>query len=854
MGTCFDGDWSNILTGIIPRALQDIFQKIRELEEQEVNVTCSFMELYCENLFDLLSCQERESSTCEIREDVKKGIFIKGLSEHKVADESEAARFLIQGGLNRATGATAMNDVSSRSHTIFTVNIEIVGQATKAKFCLVDLAGSERSKKTKSTGIRFTEGVKINEGLLALGNVISALGGGSLAGFVSYRDSKLTRLLQDSLGGNSLTLMIACVSPADYNIEETLSTLRYADRAKKIRNKPVKNQDPHQAEVQRLNEIIQKMKYALVEHKVVIACSSDCLKVKTELYDDNVALRQQLKCLSKALNDLKSEKLSNDTFCDEFIAKFQEFRDLVAKITSSICVPEQKTMVEALNQMIREREVLNKIKIDPATLADDKTDKQVLLEHNAKKLTAKKQIKKLKRAMKANQKFLDLQSLPDELILNYENTIKALENDIDELRSLVARRDINATIINIDRKEKISSLEKELNDLRKKYANLEKSKKLAENDKRRIEVLKIELQQMRMTKSQLVRQQLLESKRLKTWIASRENEIKKIMLLRKKLQQELDRNERQKAALKREVEKTKIVNKQLQETIDRSKKAQSLKTTRSDIQTFLDNELQLLMSAIDAKVVMKSLIIQREFLMEKLFNLRAFVMKTEEVNDEMKRIEEDLTICNVQISEARQKVVESVIDEKLKMIPVTFNSTDALRVALSFVMKMLLKLRKDFTSVQINAEDLQVASEINEENFVAMFEEMRFDKENYEQMKIERENDFVMKMMMLSGNDVEGESHVLPVNSTFTINDDSGKLEVTNHSRKRRSDGGIKQEVLCDAFEVQETLANNVEQVKTEVNTTDCILVTESHHSNESNSHQLCFEGDCQAETISKSF
>lgn len=122
-----------------------------------------------------------------------------------------------------------------------------------AKFHLVDLAGSERSKKTKAVGERFKEGVHINKGLLELGNVISALGEGN-HNYISYRNSKLTRLLQDSLGGNSLTLMIACVSPADENHDETISTLRYADRAKRIKNKPVVNQDPKVAEIARLRK------------------------------------------------------------------------------------------------------------------------------------------------------------------------------------------------------------------------------------------------------------------------------------------------------------------------------------------------------------------------------------------------------------------------------------------------------------------------------------------------------------------------------------------------------------------------------------------------------------------------
>lgn len=133
-----------------------------------------------------------------------------------------------------------------------------------AKFHLVDLAGSERAKKTGATGERFKEGVNINKGLLALGNVISALCEEGHRGHIPYRDSKLTRLLQDSLGGNSHTVMLACVSPADSNLEETLSTLRYADRARKIKNKPIVNRDPQAAELAKLRHQVQQLQVQLL--------------------------------------------------------------------------------------------------------------------------------------------------------------------------------------------------------------------------------------------------------------------------------------------------------------------------------------------------------------------------------------------------------------------------------------------------------------------------------------------------------------------------------------------------------------------------------------------------------------
>ncbi|XP_014681460.1 PREDICTED: kinesin-like protein KIF17 [Priapulus caudatus] len=192
-----------------------------------------------------------------------------GLTMHPVHNVRECEKVMQQGWKNRSTGSTLMNADSSRSHAIFAINLEMVTTDANdeehiraAKLNLVDLAGSERQAKTGATGERLKEATKINLSLSALGNVISSLVDGK-ATHIPYRDSKLTRLLQDSLGGNTKTLMIACLSPADNNYEETLSTLRYANRAKNIKNKPKINEDPKDALLRQYQEEIEKLKAML---------------------------------------------------------------------------------------------------------------------------------------------------------------------------------------------------------------------------------------------------------------------------------------------------------------------------------------------------------------------------------------------------------------------------------------------------------------------------------------------------------------------------------------------------------------------------------------------------------------
>ncbi|GMF15758.1 unnamed protein product [Phytophthora lilii] len=220
---------------------------------------------------DLLSKDPKNA--LDLKENADSGVYVKGLTAQVVKDAAEIDHVMQTGKKNRSVGATLMNQTSSRSHSIFTIVVECLSEGSAGgdgkdhvcvgKLNLVDLAGSERQSKTGATGDRLQEANKINLSLSALGNVISALVDGK-SKHIPYRDSKLTRLLQDSLGGNTKTVMIANCGPADYNYEETLTTLRYASRAKNIKNKPKINEDPKDAMIREFQEEIEALKAKLL--------------------------------------------------------------------------------------------------------------------------------------------------------------------------------------------------------------------------------------------------------------------------------------------------------------------------------------------------------------------------------------------------------------------------------------------------------------------------------------------------------------------------------------------------------------------------------------------------------------
>ncbi|XP_050082283.1 kinesin-like protein KIF3A [Anopheles aquasalis] len=256
--------------GIIPNTFAHIFGHIaRGKENQKFLVRVSYMEIYNEEVRDLLGKELNKSLEVKERADI--GVFVKDLSGYVVHNADDLDNIMKLGNKNRVVGATKMNSESSRSHAIFSITIESseTDEAGRqyvrmGKLQLVDLAGSERQSKTQSSGLRLKEATKINLSLSVLGNVISALVDGKST-HIPYRNSKLTRLLQDSLGGNSKTVMCASISPADSNYVETISTLRYACRAKSIENLAHINEEPKDALLRHFQEEIEELKRQLEE-------------------------------------------------------------------------------------------------------------------------------------------------------------------------------------------------------------------------------------------------------------------------------------------------------------------------------------------------------------------------------------------------------------------------------------------------------------------------------------------------------------------------------------------------------------------------------------------------------------
>ncbi|XP_043302745.1 kinesin-like protein KIF21A isoform X12 [Cervus elaphus] len=462
MGTGFDVNIIEEEQGIISRAVKHLFKSIEEkkhtsikngLPPPDFKVNAQFLELYNEEVLDLFDTTrdidaKTKKSNIRIHEDSAGGIYTVGVTTRTVNTESEMMQCLKLGALSRTTASTQMNVQSSRSHAIFTIHLcqtricpqidaesatdnKVISESSQmnefetltAKFHFVDLAGSERLKRTGATGERAKEGISINCGLLALGNVISALGDKSKrATHVPYRDSKLTRLLQDSLGGNSQTIMIACVSPSDRDFMETLNTLKYANRARNIKNKVMVNQDRASQQINALRSEITRLQMELMEYKTGkriideegVESINDMFHENAMLQTENNNLRVRIKAMQETVDALRTRITQlvsdqanqvlvragegNEEISNMIHNYIKEIEDLRAKLLESEAVNEnlRKNLTRATS---RSPYFSGSSAFSPTIISSDKETIEIID-------LAKKDLEKLKRKEKKKKKRL----------------------------------------------------------------------------------------------------------------------------------------------------------------------------------------------------------------------------------------------------------------------------------------------------------------------------------------------------------------------------------------------------------------------------------------------------------------
>ncbi|NWZ54759.1 KIF27 protein, partial [Haliaeetus albicilla] len=441
--------------GIIPRAIQELFQHISENRNIDFHVKVSYIEVYKEELRDLL---ELETSVKElhIREDEKGNTVIVGAKEFQVECADEVISLLESGNAARHTGTTQMNEHSSRSHAIFTISICQKQSAESqrntdaaqdsswksvqmiaSKFHFVDLAGSERVTKTGNTGERFKESIQINSGLLALGNVISALGDPKRKSVhIPYRDAKITRILKDSLGGNAKTVMITCISPSSSDFDESLNSLKYANRAKNIRNKPVVNYNPDQDRIDEMELEIRLLREALQNQQVSNQCSHELNQERTRITSlEEQLTRLQVQCFSYRncideafpflvdLNDDVTLKRSQRDRLQSWITMVQEVRKeaLTMQETDTGTGTSQEPHHITILQLKRELKKCQQALVMDEEVFSQKDHELQILQNQIKTLLQEneEQLESLKEAQEThrlqNEKMVEQQMLIDQL-------------------------------------------------------------------------------------------------------------------------------------------------------------------------------------------------------------------------------------------------------------------------------------------------------------------------------------------------------------------------------------------------------------------------------------------------------
>lgn len=646
MGTNYNGEEQT--GGVIPMVMNTIFSRAEAMKEStEFLIRVSFIEIFKEEVFDLLDqnaiafCKTDGAAKptggparvpIQIRETVHGGITLAGVTEAEVRTKEEMACFLLRGSVARATGSTKMNSQSSRSHAIFTISLEqkklsncSSGSTNDdgddilcAKLHLVDLAGSERAKRTGADEMRLREGIHINKGLLALGNVISALGDDKKrkeGAHIPYRDSKLTRLLQDSLGGNSKTVMIACVSPADTNAEETLNTLKYANRARNIQNKAIVNRDPMAAQMQRMRSQIEQLQAELLYVRGDSGAPFEelqILKSKISLLEaSNAELQKEVKERRIRCEQLTQSAIDAQVERDRLILKIESSKngrpwneidnsdqdlDLVKKYVSKIQELEAELLHSQSSSNSKHGEPVDYLGLDYSEDSDIKSVdtngeaevEEKELEHSSLQEKLDMELKELDKKLEQKEAEMKRFATVDTSVLkqHYEKKVhelelekKALQKEIEclhrNLSNISSNSDESAQKLKEDYLQKLNLLESQVAVLKKKQdaqSQLLRQKQKSDDAAKR---LQDEIHRIKTQKVQLQQKMKQESEQFRLWKASREKEVLQLKKEGRRNEYEMHKllalNQRQKMVLQRKTEEATMATKRLKELLESRK-------------------------------------------------------------------------------------------------------------------------------------------------------------------------------------------------------------------------------------------------------------------------------------------
>ncbi|XP_012879200.1 PREDICTED: centromere-associated protein E [Dipodomys ordii] len=437
--------------GVIPRAVHDIFQKIKKFPEREFLLRVSYMEIYNETITDLL-CNTEKVKPLIIREDINRNVYVADLTEEVVYTSEMALKWITKGEKNRHYGTTKMNQRSSRSHTIFRMILEsrekgepsnCDGSIKVSHLNLVDLAGSERAAQTGAEGVRLKEGCNINRSLFILGQVIKKLSDGQIGGYINYRDSKLTRILQNSLGGNAKTRIICTVTPVSF--EETLSTLQFASTAKYMKNTPYVNEvSSDEALLKRYRKEIIDLKKQLEEVNVKTRAQEMEKDQLAQLLDEKDLLQKvqdkKIQNLTQMLvtssshtsqHELRAKKKRRVTWCYGKLSKMKDSNyvnefNMPANVTTRTHTKSFSTLGEVDESLCSESDVFSNT-LDPLSEIEWSSATKLLSEENLES-----ELNSFR--AKYDDLILDYEQLKRE---NEEMSLKLKEkSDLDEFEAL----------------------------------------------------------------------------------------------------------------------------------------------------------------------------------------------------------------------------------------------------------------------------------------------------------------------------------------------------------------------------------------------------------------------------------